>query len=350
MLLVSKITAPLEAAYTARFLAALIPSTEATLIIEPPPSFRMYGNTERDNSQSPRTFTLKVASNCSSVICSAVPMCRMPALFTSTLRVPNCAMVAARTRPMLSCLETSPLWTRAAPPTSFATASKTCLRRPTRVRLAPSRAKAKAMARPIPVPAPVMSATLLARSDTRLMYQGRREEQARSQATHLPSRELEAFTGMIGRDNAKTKVRPGALGLEPYLSPEHPIYENEVSYRENHSQRPPHQPHSQSMMTGSRVVDRQVVRRIGAGGQNHGIEREHRPHQHSRDVNAGSKECLQFPSLAGSDQHQTQAGEDDERDQKSDRISEVVFLNRRAHKPRGDQTHQCKDQLYRPHA
>ena len=37
-----------------------MPSTEAMLMIEPPPAFRRCGNTARESCQSPRTLVLKV--------------------------------------------------------------------------------------------------------------------------------------------------------------------------------------------------------------------------------------------------------------------------------------------------
>src|SRR6266404_5162008 len=77
---------------------------------------RMDASTEREKSQSPRTLMLKVSSHCCSVICSAVPMWRRPALFTSTWTPPNCEVVSARIRSMSLCCETSPARTIGEPP------------------------------------------------------------------------------------------------------------------------------------------------------------------------------------------------------------------------------------------
>src|SRR5450631_70955 len=129
-------------------------------MMEPPPDFLMCGKTARESNHTERTFRLKVSSHCSSVICSAVPTCKTPALFTRTFRPPNRCTVSSSRRLISPALETSAEIAKARSPISLATLSMGSFLLPTNAMRAPSFASAIAEARPIPLPAPVTMPTL----------------------------------------------------------------------------------------------------------------------------------------------------------------------------------------------
>src|SRR5712692_10163564 len=129
----------------------------------PPPAWRRAGRAARDTRNVPRRLMSTTRSQSASLVCSAVPTRRTPALLTTTLSLPNRLTVSPRAASTCPRLETSQATAQASPPErriSSETFSSGATRRPATATCAPSRAKRMAQARPIPVPPPVRKATL----------------------------------------------------------------------------------------------------------------------------------------------------------------------------------------------
>jgi hypothetical protein len=71
------------------------------------------------------------------------------------------------------------------------------------------------------------------------------------------------------------------------------------------------------------ALDGQVIRRIGAGRKQHGIEGEDRSHQHSGEVETGSQKRLQLLAFSRPKQPQDQACKDHPRNQEPDGMGEI---------------------------
>src|SRR5205823_2741670 len=95
MALVSMVTPPFEAQYAARSFIATSPSTEPIFTMVPPPALRNSLSAARDIRNGPFRFTVITRSQSSSLMVSTVETLSVPALFTSTLTLPNFLTVSA---------------------------------------------------------------------------------------------------------------------------------------------------------------------------------------------------------------------------------------------------------------
>ena len=158
-------------------------------MMEPPPAARRLGIAARETRNAPVRFVAITRFQSSSEVSSTDPTAMAPALFTTTLRPPNCFAVAATASSVEAWLATSQRTASAFPPDdsiSRATASSGGFLRPIRATWAPSRAKAKAQARPMPVPPPVISAIF---PESRGIAEPRRSSNLRAGAANLASAE-----------------------------------------------------------------------------------------------------------------------------------------------------------------
>ena len=154
----------MDVTYAATCGAAIMPSPDDALTIEPPPVRSIALISSCTHIHAPRTLMSMTDSNCSS-LCSAngcIPP-GMPALLNAQSRRPWRSVASATSATTSSRRVTSVASHAASPPaseTSLAVSASASSARSPSTTFAPSRANVSAEARPIPPAAPVITATL----------------------------------------------------------------------------------------------------------------------------------------------------------------------------------------------
>src|SRR5262245_10806252 len=198
------------------------PSTDETFTIEPPPAASSAGAAARMPRKGPIWLTRTCRSKSASVVSSSGFICRMAALFTSTVSGPKRACVRSMARVQSASEPTSRRTKAAASPSSFATASPSASSTSPIITRAPSPTNSRATCSPVPRAAPVTSATFPSRrpTSTPLLLPGT-SEQDRVEREHARAdqQEHEADHGEVdGVLRAGRVVRDQVAGA---LVPEH---------------------------------------------------------------------------------------------------------------------------------
>ena len=169
---VSPITAALEETYAAPP-QPIRPATEATLTIEPVPTFAISALTSRIQYMVPFVLVprMRSISSSSTLSIGRRPFSRIPALLTRTSIFPKASIAFATRFFTSSTFEMSVTTGRTVPPASLicaATSSSGSARLALMTTLAPSLAKRRAVALPTPEFPPVMIAVFPSKRPIRL--------------------------------------------------------------------------------------------------------------------------------------------------------------------------------------